>query len=100
MIYLTQLIYLQSGQEKIFDEFEAAAIPLIAQYRGELLFRIRPPEGSVIEAAIESPYEIHFVSFPSEEEFQQFMQDEERKKFLHLKEQAIRSTILVKGNRL
>jgi hypothetical protein len=42
MIYITQLIYIKEGQEKIFDEFEDVAIPIIAKYKGKLLFRVRP----------------------------------------------------------
>ncbi len=101
MIYITQLIYLKPGQEEVFDQFEAVAIPIISKYRGQLLLRVRLPGGAeIIESAIETPYEMHLVSFESEADFGQFMQDEERKQFLHLKEQAIRSSILFKGERL
>lgn|GEM_PF-654677 len=100
MLYLTQLIYLKKGQEAVFDEFEAVAIPLIAKYSGSLLFRLRPNAEDFIETQIECPYEIHFVSFPAEADFMAFMRDEERKKFLHLKEQSIRESWLVKGERL
>lgn len=58
---------------------------------------MRPDKASVIEATIEQPYEIHLVSFESKQDFQEFMADEEREKFLHLKEQAIQSSLLVKG---
>ncbi|MBC7776137.1 MAG: DUF1330 domain-containing protein [Phycisphaerae bacterium] len=101
MIYITQLIYLKPGQETTFDQFEAVAIPLISKYRGELLLRIRLPDGAeIIESKIETPYEMHLVSFESEADFGQFMRDEERQMFLHLKEQAIRATMLIKGEEL
>lgn len=100
MIYITQLIYLRDGQEKVFDEFEAVAIPIIARYNGKLLLRVRPGHKAFIESHIEEPYEIHLVSFGREEDFTNFMQDEERKAFMHLKEQAIRSSVLLKGKRL
>lgn len=101
MIYITQLIYLKPGQEAIFDQFEAVAIPLISKYRGQLLLRVRLPGGAeIIENMIEAPYEMHLVSFESEADFAQFMQDEERQQFLHLKEQAIRATWLIKGEKL
>ena len=101
MIYLTQLIYLKPGQEAVFDAFEAVAIPLIAQYNGRLLFRIRPAAESVIESTMdEIPYEVHFVEFGSEADFTAFMHDESRKQFLHLKEQSIRTAMLVKGEKL
>lgn len=100
MLYITQLIYLQEGQEAVFDEFEAVAIPLIPKYNGKLLLRLRPNPADFIEVHMEKPYEIHLVSFPSEADFLAFMRDEERKQFLHLKEAAVRSSFLVKGEKL
>ncbi len=96
MIYLTQLIYLQDGQQTVFEEFESKAIPLIAKYNGQLLLRFKP--GQVIDAAMEVPYEVHFISFPRVEDFEAFKKDDERKSFLHLKEQSVRTAILVTGN--
>lgn len=100
MIYITQLIYVQEGQEKVFQEFENVAIPIISKYNGRLLLRIRPQEDSFIENDIDKPYEIHLVEFDSEQDFQNFKHDEERKKFLHLKEQSIRSSILIQGTKI
>ena len=100
MIFITQLIYIQPGQEKIFDEFEAVAIPIISKYNGRLLLRVRPAPGAYIQSAIEQPYEIHLVEFEAEGDFTGFMQDEERKAFLHLKEQSIKSVSLFKGEKL
>lgn len=100
MVYITQLIYLNTGQEEVFDQFEAVAIPLIARYNGQLMLRLRPSAEDFIDASVEKPYEIHLVSFPSEADFLAFMRDEERKRFLHLKEKAIRSAFLVKGEKL
>ena len=100
MIYLTQLIYIKEGQETVFDEFEAIAIPSILRHNGQILLRIRPTQVSFIESNIEKPYEIHFVEFASDEDFENFKHDEERKKFLHLKEQSIQSTLLVKGEKV
>jgi uncharacterized protein (DUF1330 family) len=100
VIYLTQLIYIIDGQERVFDEFENIAIPTMQKYAGKLLFRVRPPENSFIELNMERPYEIHFVAFDTKQDFENFMQDEERKKFLHLKEQSIRTSILIQGAKL
>ena len=100
MIYLTQLIYITAGQEKIFDQFEAIAIPLISKYNGRLLLRVRPPDNSFIEHNMDKPYEIHFVEFNTEQDFENFKRDEERKKFLHLKEQSIKTSILVLGTKI
>jgi uncharacterized protein (DUF1330 family) len=100
MIYITQLIYIIDGQEKIFDQFEDIAIPIIAKYNGRLLFRVRPNDDSFIGPQIDEPYEIHLVEFDSEQDFENFKKDEERKKFLHLKEKSIKASILIQGMKL
>ena len=100
MIFITQLIYIKEGQEDIFNQFEDIAIPTISKYNGKLLLRVRPDENAFVETSIEKPYEIHLAEFDAEIDFLNFMQDEERKKFLHLKEQSIKSVILIKGVKL
>jgi uncharacterized protein (DUF1330 family) len=100
MIYITQLIYIREGQENIFNQFEDVAIPTISKYNGKLLLRVRPGENAIVEASVEKPYEIHLVEFATGEDFDNFMQDEERKKLLHLKEQSIKSVLLIKGVKL
>ncbi|RYC68164.1 MULTISPECIES: DUF1330 domain-containing protein [Spirosoma] len=100
MIYFTQLIYINEGQEDAFHAFEAVAIPLIATYNGRLLARIRPTDDAYIESQIDKPYEIHLVEFDNESDFTAFMQDESRKQFLHLKEQSVRTSVLIKGVKL
>ena len=100
MIFITQLIYIIEGQEKVFDEFERIAIPAISKYNGRLLLRVRPDEDAYIESNIENPYEIHLVEFETDNDLANFMQDEERKRFLHLKEQSIKSVLLIKGAKL
>ena len=97
MLYLTQLVYLNDGEERTFQAFEDVVIPLISKYRGELLLRVRPNPESIISAGIEVPYEIHVVSFESEDDFQRFSQDEERQRALHLKNASVRSSLLVRG---
>ena len=97
MFFITQLIYIKQGQEKVFDQFEEIAMPLISKYNGRLLLRVRPTENSFIENHIDTPYEIHLVEFDSERDFHNFGKDEERKKFLHLKEQSIQSVMMIKG---
>jgi uncharacterized protein (DUF1330 family) len=100
MIFITQLIYILEGQEAVFDEFEAVAIPAIARYNGRLLLRVRPREDAYIEGSMEQPYEIHLVEFEAEDDLSHFMRDEERKRFLHLKERSVRSVLLFKGTKV
>ncbi len=100
MIYLTQLIFIQEGQEDVFHQFEAVAIPLIEKYNGQLLLRIRPTDDTYIEGSMDKPYEIHFVCFDTEQDLEAFQQDESRRRFLHLKEQSVKTTILIQGAKL
>jgi uncharacterized protein (DUF1330 family) len=100
MILITQLIYIKEGQEIAFQQFEDIAIPTILKYNGRLLIRVRPDNNSVIENNIGKPYEIHLVEFDTEQDFENFKQDEERKKFLHLKDQSVKSVLLIKGTKI
>jgi hypothetical protein len=97
MVFITQLVYVHPGKESVFDEFEAVAIPLIGKHDGELLLRLRPTPESVIERSIDLPHEIHLVRFPNDEAFERFATDGERKRFLHLKNEAVRSSLIVRG---
>ncbi len=97
MVFITHLIYIKEGQEQVFDEFETIAIPIMSKYKGKMLARIRPGKDAFIEHSIERPYEVHLCEFESENDIDAFLQDEERQKFLHMKDQAIRSAVLVKG---
>ncbi len=97
MIYLTMIIFLKEGKEAVFHEFEDFAIPLMSDYSGSVLYRIRPTEESLIACQGPPPYEIHFISFDSENDFHNFLRDERRKAFMHLKEASIKTTFLVKG---
>lgn len=100
MIYLTQLIYIIEGKEDVFHQFEEMAIPTILKYNGRLTLRIRPEQNSIIESNIDVPYEIHLVEFDTEQDFENFKNDEGRKKFLHLKQQSIKSSILIQGEKV
>ena len=106
MIYITQIVYVHAGKEQIFHQFEDIAIPIISRYNGKLLLRVRLNREAVIQSALPDskgtpltdPYEIHVVSFGTEEDFERFKADEERKSFIHLKEASIREVVLIKGN--
>jgi len=100
MIYITQLIYIREGQEDVFHQFEAIAIPTISKYNGRLLLRIRPNDNSFVEYSVEKPYEIHLVEFDNEQDFENFKQDRDRIKYLHLKEQSVKASILYLGTKI
>jgi hypothetical protein len=73
---------------------------MISKYNGKLLIRVRPQNDAYIQSNIEKPYEIRLVEFENEQDFNNFMEDYERKGSLHLKEQSIRSVVLMKGSKL
>lgn len=100
MIYITQIIYIKEGKEKAFLEFEKISISLMEKYSGEMIYRLRPDKNSFISSTKELPYEIHFISFGSEEELSAFMKDDSRLNFIHLKEEAIKSIVLIKGAKM
>jgi hypothetical protein len=77
MIYITQLIYIHEKMEAVFEEFEQMAMPLISKYNGKLLLRLRPDGSALIGGEMEKPYE--------------------RKRFLHLKEQSVRTSIMIQS---
>jgi uncharacterized protein (DUF1330 family) len=97
MFYLTQIVYVQPGKEDVFHQFEDVAIPLISKHGGKLLLRLRPTPDSVIAHHDEVPYEVHIVVFETEQDFDRFAQDDERRQFLHLKNESIRASLLIRG---
>lgn len=100
MIYLTQLIFVKPGKESVFQQFEDFVIPLMERHGGRMIYRVRPSQHSFISAEEERPYEIHFVSFNSEEGLQSYMKDETRLQYMHLKDDSVESIMLVKGTQL
>jgi antibiotic biosynthesis monooxygenase (ABM) superfamily enzyme len=100
MIYITQLIFVKEGKENTFLEFEEHAIPLMEKYNGRIIYRLRPSKDSFISEKKELPYEIHFISFDSEKDLSNFMKDDSRLKFIHLKNESIKSTLLIKGEKI
>ena len=100
MIYLTQMIFVHKGKEEIFNEFENIAIPLMAEYIGKVIYRLKPTEESFITLNEEQPHEIHFLSFPDDSHLMNFMADERRTNFVHLKNESIRMSYVIKGEKL
>ncbi|MFT6138458.1 MAG: elongation factor P hydroxylase [Salibacteraceae bacterium] len=54
------MIFVHDEKEKVFYEFENIAIPLMAEYNGKMIYRIKPTEDVFIPANEKVPYEIHF----------------------------------------
>ena len=100
MIYITQLIFIKEGEEKKFLEFESHAIPLMERFNGKIIHRVRPSNDAFVSEESEVPYEIHIISFDSEKDLNEFMSCDERLKFIHLKNESIKSTFLIKGEKM
>ncbi|MEZ4771867.1 MAG: DUF1330 domain-containing protein [Bacteroidia bacterium] len=100
MIYITQFIYLKEGKEDIFIQFEDFVLPLMKQYNGKMIYRLRPDEHAYVSGEEEKPYEIHFVEFDSEEDLNNYMKDERRLQYTHLKDASVQSMLLIKGARM
>ncbi len=101
MIYITQLIFVKEGKEDTFLEFESFVIPIMEKYNGKINYRIRPDKENFIDNnQKETPFEIHFISFDSELDLQNFLKNDERLKFVHLKEESVKSTLLIKGKKI
>lgn len=97
MHWYTQVIFVKEGQEDVFNAFEAHVLPLLNRHNGQLLYRVRPAAGSVIETALGYPYEIHLVTFGDRKDFEAYRDDPERQRYLHLKDQSIERALLVEG---
>jgi uncharacterized protein (DUF1330 family) len=97
MVYYTQLIFLRDGKEGVFQRYEDQVLPLLPKHRGRLLYRVRPSAGDVIATSVGRPYEVHLVSFESQEDFDAFANDSERRRYLPLKDESVASAILIEG---
>jgi len=100
MIYLTILLFVKEGKEDVFEKYESAVLPLMKDFGGEVLYRIRPEKSNYIAAQKELPFEVHLVSFITKEDFEAYLKDTRRQKFMHLKEEAIKTSFIVKGKKL
>jgi hypothetical protein len=100
MVYYTQLIFIKTGKEAEFHAFEHHVLPLLSDYNGELVYRIRPDGNSFVAAADELPYEIHLVTFKSGGDFENYKNDPRRLAFMDLKNRSVEKIILIEGKAL
>lgn len=96
MYYITQLIHIFPDQEEVFQQYENTVLPLLLQYQGQVVLRLRPTESSFI-SGLTRPYEVHIISFPTKKEFEAYTQDETRKRFLYLRERSIQTAFSIHG---
>ncbi len=80
-----------------FNLFESHVLPLLAKYNGTLVYRVRPEKEQVIASTFGNPYEVHLVTFPSDEDFLAYSSDKVRLQYIRLKDAAIEKVMLIKG---
>ena len=97
MLYYTQIVFVNPGQETVFHAFEDQVLPLLQHHKGELIYRVRPPESSVIATTMGHPYEIHLVTFPTKADFEAYRDDPQRRQYMDLKNQSIDRALLIEG---
>lgn len=97
MIYITQLVFVHPGMEDQFLQFEDRVLPMMAEYSGKMLYRVRPESDQFIESQGEKPYEIHILTFDSTDQLFAFLADPRRQDLLAMKTGAIRSSLTILG---
>lgn len=97
MIFITVWMFVREGKEATFLQYEEVALKIVQQYRGELIFRMRPDRETMINKIDRIPYEIHILSFPSREDFDEFKSDPERQKIAYLFKESVEEAVLIEG---
>jgi uncharacterized protein (DUF1330 family) len=70
---------LAAADVALFDEYEAAVLPLMDRHGGRLRFRVR---------SLDRESETHLVEFPDEEAFAAYRDDPDRQALQHLFERS------------
>jgi len=97
MPHYTQIVFVRPGKEEVFRRFEDEVLPLLKKYDGRLLLRWRRTDGGCIEETIGKPYEVQLIEFGSVDDFDNYTNDQTRLSLLHLKEESVERTILLRG---
>ena len=100
MVYITQFVYLKTDGEDDFNRYEALVLPLLNEYNGTLLHRIRCDKACRIDGLAAVPYEIHLLSFNSDADLEAFTNNPIRKEYAYLKENSVAETVLIKGEKI
>lgn len=95
--FITLLLFINEGEEKTFEEYESNVLPLLKNYNGELIYRIRPEKENYLTHPEECPHEIHLISFNSKKDFENFKNSKEREEFCPLREKSIKKVTLIEG---
>ena len=89
-------LFIHSGREAEFEQFETAAESIMHRYRGRIERRIGFPAG----ADPNQPHEVHLVTFPDEQSFARYRADTDLQALADLRARAIRHTTVWLGRNL
>lgn len=84
------LLWVKSGQEELFVEYENCALGIASAHGAVILSRVRRNELSNF------PYEVQVLQFPSQDEFQKFMEDPARPELGPMRDEAIAMTEVIR----
>ncbi len=95
-LIIVALLFIHSGREAEFEQFETAAESIMHRYGGRIERRIGFPAG----ADPNQPHEMHIVTFPDEGSFARYRADADLQALADLRTRAIRHTTLWIGSDL
>ncbi len=90
---LNALWFKPDGGAEKYKEYLAAAAPFAAQYGGVANDRYTPEESLIGDFDADL---VFFVEWPSQQAFKEFIQDPGYKAISHLRDEAIRDSLLVR----
>jgi uncharacterized protein (DUF1330 family) len=89
-------LFIHSGREAEFEQFETAAESIMHRHGGRMERRIGFPAG----ADPNQPHEVHILAFPDEESFARYRADTDLQALADLRARAIRHTTVWLGRNL
>lgn len=89
-ITMCVLLWVKTGQEELFAEYEDRALEIASAHSAVILSRVRQNERS------ELPYEVQVLRFPSHIVFQKFMDDPLRLALGQMRDEAIAKTEVIR----
>ena len=93
-VTIVAALYINSGREAEFEQFETAAESIMGRYGGRLERRIGFPAGA------DQPHEVHLVTFPDQQAFERYRTDADLQALADLRTRAIRQTTAWVGDDL
>jgi antibiotic biosynthesis monooxygenase (ABM) superfamily enzyme len=84
-------LYINSGCQAEFEQFESAAVKIMGRYGGRIECRL------VCAQPDNQPSEVHLVTFPDAESFERYREDADLRALSELRSRAIRATTIWHG---